>query len=136
MSQARKLTPKIRNYGLHLTLDGYGANSDKLNDIALLFETLNTLPAKIGMNKIGFPQIAQFKDKEIFGISGIMMIVESHISIHTYPKKKFISADVYSCKNFNYQVVVKHLKKIYRIKKLEINVIDRGKNFPVNNFSI
>jgi S-adenosylmethionine decarboxylase len=122
-----------KNYGLHLTIDGYGADHLKLNDINLLFETLNELPAKISMNKIGFPHIAQFKEASIAGISGVMMIVESHISIHTYPNKEFISMDVYSCKQFNAQLVIDFIKQIYSIKEMEINLIDRGKNFPINN---
>jgi S-adenosylmethionine decarboxylase len=132
MSKVNQKT-KTRVFGLHLTLDGYGADSRKLNDISLLFETLNNLPGKIGMNKIGFPHIAQFKEEEIAGISGIIMIVESHISIHTYPKKQFISMDVYSCKQFNYKKVIRHIKNIYQIKEIEINLIDRGKMFPVKN---
>ncbi len=125
--------PVIRNYGLHLTLDGYGADHIKLADINLLFETLNELPEKIGMRKIGFPHIAQFKEAEIAGISGIIMVVESHISIHTYSNKEFISLDVYSCKQFNPQIVIDYIKKIYNIGEMEINVIDRGKKFPVAN---
>ena len=124
---------KTRNFGLHLMLDGYGADPKGLNDLSLLFETLNELPEKINMRKIGFPHIAQFKDEKIAGISGIIMVVESHISIHTYPKKEFISMDVYSCKQFDCKKVINLIKNIYKIKKLEINIIDRGKNFPVDN---
>jgi S-adenosylmethionine decarboxylase len=124
---------KTRIYGMHLTLDGYGADPGKLNDLSLLFETLNELPAKIGMKKIGFPHLAQFKDEEIAGISGIIMIVESHISIHTYPNKEYFSMDVYSCRQFDHQLVIDLVKEIYQIKEMEINVIDRGKNFPVQN---
>lgn len=122
-----------RDYGLHMTLDAYGANPRKLEDVNLLYETLNDLPAKIGMRKIGFPHIAQFKEKEIAGISGIIMIVESHMSIHTYSKKDFLSMDVYSCKDFDYQSVVDHIKRIYEFKDCEINVIARGKRFPKHN---
>jgi len=124
---------KTCKYGLHLTLDGYGADKNKLNDINLLFESLNGLPNLIGMQKIGFPHIAQFKDPKILGISGVIMIVESHISIHTYPLKEYLSADVYSCKKFDFQRVIDFFKKTYQIKKLETNLIDRGKNFPSEN---
>lgn len=120
-------------YGLHLTLDGYGANPSLLEDVGLLYETLNGLPALIGMQKIGFPHIAQFKEKEIAGISGIIMIVESHMSIHTYSKKDFLSMDVYSCKWFDHEKVVEHVKGVYGIKETEINVVERGKRFPAHN---
>lgn len=118
---------------MHLMLDGYGADPVKLNDLSLLFETLNELPSKIGMNKIGFPHLAQFKEDEIAGISGIIMIVESHISIHTYPNKEYFSMDVYSCKQFDHQKVIELIQGTYQIKHLDINVIDRGKYFPIQN---
>jgi len=127
------MSNKTRNYGLHLTIDGYGAAREKLDDVTLLYETLHELPGKIGMHNIGFPHIAQFKQEDIRGITGIQMIVESHISIHTYSNKAFLSMDLYSCKSFDYKKVIRLIKKIYKIKKMEINVIDRGKEFPVNN---
>ena len=37
--------------------------------------------------------------KDSGGYSGFVMIVESHISIHTFPKKKFVSIDAYTCKD-------------------------------------
>lgn len=122
-----------RSYGLHITLDAYGANSKKLEDVSLLFNTLDKLPSLIGMQKIGFPHIAQFTQKDIAGISGIIMIVESHISIHTYSKKDYLSLDVYSCKDFDYQKVVDYIKSVYEFKELELNVLARGKRFPIHN---
>lgn len=116
-----------------MILDAYGANPKKLDDITLLFNTLDNLPALIGMRKIGFPHIAQFKEKEIAGISGIIMIVESHISVHTYAKKDFLSMDVYSCKTFDFQKVLDYMKTIYEFKELEMNLIERGKRFPIAN---
>lgn len=124
---------QTRNYGLHLTIDGYNADPIKLNDLDLLFSTLHDLPEKIGMSKIGFPQLARFKERDIAGISGVQMIVESHISIHTYPLKRFFSMDVYSCKNFDYKKVLKYIQRAYDIEELEINVIERGKKFPQEN---
>lgn len=122
-----------RSYGLHITLDAYGANPKKLEDVGLLFHTLDALPGLIGMHKIGFPHIAEFTQKDIAGISGVVMIVESHISMHTYSKKDFLSLDVYSCKDFDYQKVVDHIKQVYEFKEMELNVIVRGKRFPTHN---
>ena len=120
----------VKTYGLHLTIDGYGANKKRLDDITFLFETLNKLPEMIGMNKIGFPHIIQFTEGDIRGISGFIFIIESHISIHTYSKKRFFSMDVYSCKKFDHKKVVNIIKKLYKIKEIEVNVIELGKSFP------
>lgn len=121
---------KTRSYGLHLMLDGYGANSAKLADIGLLYNVLNNLPGMIGMHKVGFPHIIQFTEGDIAGISGFIFIVESHISVHTYSRKKFLSMDAYSCKEFDYKKVVEHITAAYEIEDAEKFVVTRGTRFP------
>jgi len=81
------------------------------------------------MTKVGFPHIIQFSKKPIAGISGFIFIVESHISVHTYSEQKFISVDVYSCKQFEPNTAIQYLKKVYGIKKIETQVLMRGKSF-------
>ena len=121
---------KTKIYGLHLMLDGYGANRDKLADVGLLYKTLNQLPDRIDMHKIGFPHIIQFTEGDIAGISGFIFVVESHISIHTYANKGFISMDAYSCKHFDHKEVLKHIRDVYDIQEMEEYIIERGKKFP------
>ncbi len=123
----------VKTYGLHLMLDGYGADPRALDDIGLIFETLDALPGLMGMRKIGFPHIARFTDAEIAGVSGIVMIVESHISIHTYSKKDFLSLDAYSCKPFDHEKVVSRVSRVFGIREAEVNVVERGKKFPAVN---
>ena len=121
------------SYGPHLTIDAYGADPVKLADVGLLFETLDELPGLIGMQKIGPPQMARFKESDKAGISGIVMIVESHISVHTYANKDCFFMDVFSCKPFDHQKVIEHMKRVYAPKELEINIVERGKRFPAQN---
>ena len=114
-------------------IDGYRADSDKLADINLMYETLNDMPTIIGMHKVGFPHIIQFTEGEISGLSGFIFIIESHISIHTYSKKGFLSMDMYSCKKFDHIKAERHIQKIYGIKDIEKNVVKRGKKFHNQN---
>jgi S-adenosylmethionine decarboxylase len=129
MVKTARAGPTSQPYGMQLLLDGYGADPNKLGDVGLLYKTLNALPDEIGMTKIGFPQIVQFTTQPIAGISGFIFIVESHISVHTYSEQRFISVDVYSCKPFEPKTVVQLLKGVYAIKKVESQVIARGKSF-------
>ena len=123
---------KTRIYGLHLMIDGYGADKEKLADVSLIYETLLEMPALIDMQRVGFPHIIQFKEAEIAGLSGFIFIVESHISIHTYSNKGFISMDAYSCKTFNPDILIKHIKETFGIQTMETNTVVRGKRFPIN----
>jgi S-adenosylmethionine decarboxylase len=123
----------VTTYGLHLLMDCYGADPIKLDDLCLLYDTLDSLPDLIGMHKIGPPQMVRFTDPAIAGVSGVIMIVESHISIHTYSNKDFLSVDVYSCKQFDHQKVVSYIKQVYGVKEMDVETVDRGKKFPKQN---
>ena len=124
---------KTEDYGLHLTLDGYGGSQKKLYDMKHVFKALNDLPSIIGMSKLTTPYVVDappITPKDEGGISGFVMISESHISIHTYPFKGFVTADVYSCKVFDTEKTVEFFKKHFALRELEINIIRRGLKFP------
>ncbi len=125
---------KTHAYGPHLLLDCYGADSDKLADVGLVFRFLDKLPELIGMQKIGPPQIAKFDDPKIAGVTGIVMIVTSHISIHTYALKKCFFMDVFSCQEFDRKAVEKHTRTTFGVTHMESRLVSRGKKFPVENF--
>ncbi len=128
-----EVVPAVKNFGLHLMLDCYGIERARLADVTRLYDALIALPQEIDMNRIGFPHIAQFKDTDIDGISGIQMIVESHISVHTYEKKGFLTADIYSCKTFDTDRVVEFFREWYGCSDIDTHVVERGTKFPVND---
>ncbi len=94
-------TEHTNDYGMHLIVDGYDANPQALRDIARAYRFLDELPARIGMQKIGPPQLSNFDDPMMAGITGIIQIVTSHISIHTYANKGCVFLDVFSCQTLS-----------------------------------
>lgn len=115
-------------FGKHLTFDAYGISKTKLSKAEIVFDLLNVLPARLKMKKLTTPYvvIARPERKSDWGISGFVMIYESHISCHTWPEKGYISMDVYSCKDFNEQQLLDFLKKFWRPKRVEVQTILRG----------
>ena len=88
------------HFGEHITIDGYGGNEKKLNDKNLVFDILDKLPGLLSMSKLSEPVVYSAKannSKDPGGWSGFIVIAESHISIHTFPKRGFVSADF--CRN-------------------------------------
>lgn len=121
-------------FGLHLTLDGYGCDYDSLNSIDKIYEFLDTTPDLISMTKIMHPYVFKYTGKvpEDWGLSGFVLIAESHISIHTFPEKEFFSLDIFSCKRFDLLSCVDLVKKFFQVKRFESNVLNRGLEFPRN----
>jgi S-adenosylmethionine decarboxylase len=123
-------------FGKHLTIDAYGCNEKTLNDMEANFKVLNELPGKIAMHTITTPYVIKVggnNKKDCGGVSGFVMIAESHIALHTFPAKKYLTMDIYSCTMFSEKIALDYLKNIYQYKKLEKHVIKRGLEFPKNN---
>lgn len=129
---------KIKNipFGLHLMFDAYGCSKEALNSQQIVQNALNELPEIIGMKKLIEPVVlfAEGNDKrDPGGWTGFVVIQESHISIHTFVKRRFVTADVYSCKEFDPQIAIDYLKKIFRPDESDIKVEVRGEHYPLEN---
>jgi len=126
----RRMTENM--FGPHLTLDLKGCNKDKLKDLGLIFDLLNTLPDKIGMTKITQPYVFPYSGlvPEDKGVTGVIIIAESHISIHTFEEKDYVFVDIFSCKPFDYELAAEHLIETFEAKEVSKNVLKRGLNFP------
>lgn len=132
-----KQTPKTANFGLHLTIDGYECDEKKLGDMQFVYRVLDELPEWLGMHKLVPPYVVRAganDKKDPGGYSGFVMIQESHISAHTFPKRRFVSIDVYSCTNFDHKKTLAYLKKAFKIGECETNLIVRGTRYPLENF--
>ncbi len=119
-------------FGQHLMMDGYGCDREKLMNLDWIYDFLSRYPDEISMTKIMPPYVFKYSGKvpEDWGISGFVLIAESHISIHTFPDKLYLSLDIFSCKAFDAQKAIQHIKDLFDIKKVEIKLLDRGHEFP------
>ncbi len=121
-------------YGLHLTLDGYGCSQEQLANLDVVYEFLDRCPEVIQMTKIMPPYVFKYHapNPEDWGISGFVLIAESHISIHTYPEKRYLSLDIFSCKHFDHQKALTYVTELFGITRHELHLLDRGLEFPRN----
>jgi len=131
------ITNSTCHFGEHLTIDGYGGDFHMLNDKDLVHQVLEELPDLLKMKKLAEPQVHYAPDnnrKDPGGWSGFVIVAESHISIHTFPNRGFISADVYTCKNgMDTDVVIKYFKDKFSLKDVETNFIKRGTLYSAEN---
>jgi len=117
------------SYGLLLTFDGYGADTARCKDVGRLYAFLYDLPQAIGMRRLGYPHIVSVTEAGIRGLSAFTFIMESHISIHTYEERGFVTADVYSCKAFDSSLVSSLLSSYFKTDSHTTHTHVRGKHF-------
>jgi S-adenosylmethionine decarboxylase len=124
-------------FGVHLTLDGYGGALELLADREHVETCLAELPERLGMHKIMEPavmELDQLSPKDPGGVSGFVMIAESHISIHTFPLRGFVSADVYTCQSsLDPERICRYFADAFELQDLEVNVVRRGTRYPQRN---
>ncbi len=124
-------------FGEHITIDGYGGEFAFLNDRDLMQHCLIELPKLLAMHPLMTPAIqwAQPNDlKDPGGWSGYVLIAESHISIHTFPHRRFLSADVYTCRNgTDMNIVIRYFTEKFGLADTESYFIKRGTKYPVRN---
>ena len=122
------------NFGEHLTIDGYLGDRDKLNNKDFVMDCLEKLPELLGMKKLSTPEIyfAEGNNlKDPGGWSGFVVIEESHISVHTFPGRRFVSADVYTCMNgMDTDFMINFFKEKFDLQDIETNFIKRGTRYP------
>ncbi len=120
-------------FGPHLTLDLYGCDKTKLNDFNYVHQILNEMPEMLGMHKFSAPQLtqipAQSNSFDKGGLTGFVILVESHLAIHTFPADGYASFDIFSCKYFSEDEATKYLMEKLGATRVELNRLERGRDF-------
>lgn len=96
------------------------------------YDFLNKLVEFLGMHKQSEPVVVRtdhdkFPDKR--GLSAWVPLVESGIQIHTLTLKDFITIDIYSCRDFDKDLVRDFVKSYFSAKELEEHYVLRGMRY-------
>ena len=113
---------------VHLVVDGYNADPVKLNDPDLVRRFLDEYPDKLGMTKMIEPQVYTYRGQvsEDWGLSGFVLIAESHISVHTFPDRGYVNIDVFSCKEFDPEASLQDVKEAFALTDVKVWTMERG----------
>lgn len=119
-------------FGPHITIDLKGCPKGILSDYNLHFNYLKMLPELIEMTPITQPYVFPYSGlvPEDKGITGYLIIAESHLSIHSFEEKGYCFIDIFSCKEFDTNKAIEITLDIFKPKSHEVNVIERGIDFP------
>jgi S-adenosylmethionine decarboxylase len=113
---------------MHVIIDGYGGDPNQLSDENVVRVILEQYPDMMGMTKITQPKVLEYRGTkpEDWGVSGYVMIAESHISMHTFPERGLVWADIFSCKDFDAELVLEDFKQRFRLESLEVRTLERN----------
>ena len=115
--------------GTNLLFDGISFDIKKLTDEKIGAEFVSYLADKIKMTIVDKPRTFKFpvvEEEEISGYTSIILLAESHISIHTWPEKNLFSIDIFSCsKHFDPKKAEQEIIKFFNVKSYKSSVIRR-----------
>lgn len=113
------------NYlGKHLIVDFYDCDCELLNDAQfidkVMVEAANACGATVVSNHIN-----RFNP---YGISGVVVIAESHITIHTWPEHGYAAVDVFTCgETVDPWIVKAYLSSKLIAKRSSVEEFQRGR---------
>ncbi|MFW0859727.1 MAG: S-adenosylmethionine decarboxylase [Dehalococcoidia bacterium] len=127
---------------MHLIIDAYCGDSKKMRDTEFIHRFLDTYPGEIGMTKVSTPQVSQYvaahdsesppqeqgfalRGSSPKGISGFILLAESHISIHVFPELSYINIDIFSCNDFQPELVISELQQQFGLTEVKSYILNR-----------
>src|SRR5215210_2882697 len=80
--------------GRHLLADLYDVAAGRLTDADMLSACLQEAARRCRLTPLGPPVLHRFEGG---GITGYLLLCESHIALHTYPEFSYVALDIFSC---------------------------------------
>jgi S-adenosylmethionine decarboxylase len=111
----------VKFAGTHLLIDLWGATN--LNDIALTEKALVDA-AKAADATVLHVHLHHFSPNG--GISGVVVLAESHISIHTWPERDYAAIDIFMCGSCDPYKSIPVLREAFRPASVQFGEQRRG----------
>jgi len=111
--------------GTHLIIDLVEA--DGLADVDLIDAAMRECVEKAGATLLHI-HLHPFTPEGVAGVSGVAVLAESHISIHTWPERRFAALDVFMCGDAQPEKCVEVLRRRFNAGEVRVNELLRGSN--------
>ncbi|MCX7219209.1 MAG: adenosylmethionine decarboxylase [Burkholderiales bacterium] len=111
--------------GRHLIADLYGVAPEKLCNASSM-EALLRAAAEAAGAHILFSHFHSFDAGQ--GITGVVLLAESHITIHTWPEHGYAALDIFICGEAQAELALQHIKQSLAATHCELNRIQRGQS--------
>lgn len=114
-------TKKEKHVGIHLIADfWYGKNIEDPEELKRILVTAakkaKNIPLKVSIHKFS-PQ----------GITGVVLLSESHIALHSWPEINYLAVDIFTCGQKTLpEKALEYLKKEFKPRKVVVKRIKRG----------
>jgi len=67
-----------------------------------------------------------FHEFSPYGVSGVLIIAESHFTVHTWPEFAYAAVDIFTCGDIDYQPAIDYIKEQFQAGKCSVFHFTRG----------
>jgi S-adenosylmethionine decarboxylase len=117
------MTVSTATYGDHYLVDLHGCDVALIADAKPTEEALLSAANRCGSTIIEY----HFHQFSPHGVSGVILIAESHISVHTWPENGFVAVDIFtSGEVMRPEVAIRMLEEAFSADRVDVMKVARG----------
>ncbi len=111
------------DFGEHYLVDLHGCDVETISRVDPARKVLLHAAHGCGATVVG----DRFHQFEPIGVSGVVLIAESHFSMHTWPEDGFVAVDIFTCGEMDAQKAIDLVAEGVQATRVETKVIGRGR---------
>lgn len=120
----------MTSLGEHILIELYSCDEELINDSDLL-EKIMLKAAKIAKATVVKSVFHNFSPQ---GVTGVIVVEESHFAVHTWPEHKYAAVDLFTCsEEMDYDAAYKFLEKELKAERSSFTKVLRGEKKFLNN---
>ena len=113
----------MKSLGRHLLAEFYDCEPEMINNCGLVEKFMKDAAEKSGATIIK----SVFHSFQPHGVSGVVVIAESHLAIHTWPEYGYAAVDLFTCGDtVDPWVAYRYLKEKFKAKEADVKDLRRG----------
>ena len=117
--------------GIHILVEYYDCNKEILKNVETIEQSMLTAARSANATIVE----SVFHQFNPWGVSGAVIISESHLTIHTWPEHNYAAVDLFTCGDIDYEAGLNTLKNLLESKHYEVKKILRGEFNSLQNNS-
>jgi len=122
----------MRSLGRHVLVEFYGCDKDRLNSIELIERSMKDAALNSGATIVE----SVFHLFSPHGVSGVVVIAESHLAIHTWPEYQYAAVDLFTCgDSVDPWVAFEYLKEALKAENMFTMEMRRGQLHHVDELN-
>lgn len=112
----------MKYLGKHYILELYDCPAELLSDPTFISEQMNAAAMEMQATIVE----SNFHHFNPYGVSGVIIIKESHLTIHTWPEYGYAAIDIFTCGKIYMEKGIDYLKKALKAQGAEVKKMGRG----------